>query len=157
MKQTLSVQDLTSENEDLKKKIKRYQNLLKEQKANLSKQETAEHPVEDVHESSVTRKLGHTDIGDISDTLELGSSVYKSTEDHYVSRAQIEHETSVRMIKKMDYEEDSNEFQNRDDISERSLAPGVGYQNLSSSMNVIEKGALNTAASVHLRDGIKEL
>lgn len=37
------------------------------------------------------------------------------------------------------------------------MVPGAGYQNLSASMNVVEKGTLNTAASVHLRDAMKEL
>jgi len=31
-------------------------------------------PTEDLNENSVTRKLGHTDMGDISDTMELGSA-----------------------------------------------------------------------------------
>lgn len=58
--------------------------------------------MEDVHETSVTRKLGHTDIGDISDTLELGSAVHKSVDDHYVSRAQIENDNSLIIINKID-------------------------------------------------------
>ena len=48
---------------------------------------------EDFNEFSVTRKLGHTDMGDISDSLEVGSAVNKSIEgnvNHYISRANIE-------------------------------------------------------------------
>lgn len=46
-----------------------------------------------MNEYSVTRKLGHTDMGDISDSLEVGSAVNKSIEGnvhHYISRANIE-------------------------------------------------------------------
>jgi len=71
----------------LKQKIKRYVGLLKERKETIQKQATSDSVLEDVHETSVTRKLGHTDIGDISDTLELGSAVNKSGEGLYVSRA----------------------------------------------------------------------
>ena len=48
----------------------------------------------------MTRKLGHTDIGDISDTLELGSAINKSIEDNYISRANIDVQHSMIAIKR---------------------------------------------------------
>lgn len=44
---------------------------------------------EDLHENSVTRKLGHTDIGDISDILEQGSALNKSQEVMFSNGEQI--------------------------------------------------------------------
>ena len=49
---------------------------------------------------SVTRKLGYTEFGDISDTMELGSALSKSMEkDHYKSRAHLEMNASLNAIR----------------------------------------------------------
>ena len=76
-------------NAELHAKIKRYHGLITERKDLLKKLEAEGNMPEDVHETSVTRKLGHTEMGDISDTLELGSAINKSVEGNYVSRAGI--------------------------------------------------------------------
>ena len=73
--------------------MKRYYHLIEEQKKANEKAALEANIQEDMNEFSVTRKLGHTDMGDISDTLELGSAVNKSIEgnvNHYTSRALIE-------------------------------------------------------------------
>lgn len=60
-------------------------------------------------------------------------------------------------IRHRDFQQDSIEFQNRDDISERSF---VAHNNndikLSASFTAAQ-GALNTAASVHLRNAVAEI
>ena len=71
---------LKKENAELKEKMKLYLRLIEEQKANIEKMEAEANQPEDLHEISVTRKLGHTDIGDISDILEVGSALNKSQE-----------------------------------------------------------------------------
>ena len=75
-------------------------------------------------------------MGDISDTLELGSAVNRSVEGNGVSRANLDH--SMVAIRHRDFNQDSIEFQNRDDISERSF---VGHNN-----NDIKLSASFTAA-----------
>ena len=64
---------------------------------------------EDLNELSVTRKLGHTDMGDISDTLEMGSALYKSIDarENFISRANIEEHPSMVAIKRLDFGQDS--------------------------------------------------
>ena len=57
-------------------------------------------------------------------------------------------------IKRQDFGNDSIEGLNRDDISERSYAP-QNHANLNMSINL--GGALNTAASAHLRDAMAEI
>ena len=67
----------------------------------IEKAEADANVIEDLNEFSVTRKLGHTDMGDISDTFEMGSALNKSVEggDNYVSRALIDGERSMVAIK----------------------------------------------------------
>ena len=115
---------LKKENAELKEKMKLYLRLIEEQKANIEKMEAEANQPEDLHEISVTRKLGHTDIGDISDILEVGSALNKSQEgtDIYQSRIEIPGQHSMIHIKRMDYSRDSIDV-NRDDISDRSHAP----------------------------------
>lgn len=134
-------------NADLNAKIKRYHGLIIERKDLLEKLAAEGNAPEDVHETSITRKLGHTDMGDISDTLELGSALNKSVEENYVSRANINVQNSMIAIKREDFDE-STEFQNRDDISDR------GNVGLSVSLMA---GHINTAASVHLREAMHEM
>ena len=114
---------------------------------------------EDLHEISVTRKLGHTDIGDISDILEVGSALNKSQEgtDIYQSRIEIPGQHSMIHIKRMDYSRDSIDV-NRDDISDRSHAPAQPQLqvNLSSSF-AAPKGIINTSASAHLKEAMAEV
>jgi len=155
--------ELRKENKELKEKMRLYLRLIEEQKLNIEKTEAEANQPEDLHEISVTRKLGHTDIGDISDILEVGSAVNKSQEtDHYISRAEIPGQHSMIHIKKMDFSRDSIDV-NRDDISDRSHAPPPNVQvNLSSSFAggaVGPRGitVVNTAASVHLRDAMNEV
>ena len=61
-------------------------------------------------------------------------------------------------IKRQDFGHDSIEGLNRDDISERSYAP-QNHANLNMSINLAGTagGALNTAASAHLRDAMAEI
>ena len=97
-------------------------------------------------------------MGDFSDTLELGSALNKSIENNnYVSRANIQEQQSMLAIKRQDFGHDSIEGLNRDDISERSYAPPNNANlNLSASLTG-NAGALNTAASAHLRDAMAEM
>ena len=53
--------------------------LIEEQKAIIAKADAEAHVQEDLHEVSVTRKLGHSH-GDFSD-IEIGSALNKSLED----------------------------------------------------------------------------
>ena len=124
MKHKNGAEILKKENAELKEKMKLYLRLIEEQKANIEKMEAEANQPEDLHEISVTRKLGHTDIGDISDILEVGSALNKSQEgtDIYQSRIEIPGQHSMIHIKRMDYSRDSIDV-NRDDISDRSHAP----------------------------------
>ena len=112
-----------------------------------------------MNEISVTRKLNNTDIGDISDILEVGSALNKSHDgsnmkEIYQSKIEIPTtgQHSMIHIKRMDQSSDSIAEMNRDDISDRSHAPQKVMQqiNLSSSF-AAPKGVINTAASVHLK------
>ena len=100
-KSQLGAHDLRAANAELKNKIKRYIKLIEEQKVAIEKAEADANVIEDLNEFSVTRKLGHTDMGDISDTFEMGSALNKSVEggDNYVSRALIDGERSMVAIK----------------------------------------------------------
>lgn len=62
---------------------------------------------EDLNENSVTRKLGHTDMGDISDMLERGTDLYKSIDakGEYTSRAYIDEHPSMIAIRRIDHGE----------------------------------------------------
>ena len=71
---------LKRDNAEAKEKIKLYVKMIEEQKRNIEKAQANANQQEDLQENSVTRKLGHTDFGDISDMLELGSQIYKSQE-----------------------------------------------------------------------------
>ena len=71
---TVGVHELKRENAELKKKIKRYVTLIEEAKVKLENAEIAAGRPEELNEQSVTRKLGGTQIDDISD-LELNSAV----------------------------------------------------------------------------------
>ena len=87
----MGVNELKAANAELRQKVKRYYHLISEQKAANDKAAAEANVQEDLNEFSITRKLGHTDMGDISDTLEFGSAVNKSIEnDNYISRANIE-------------------------------------------------------------------
>ena len=77
-KQTEGVDGLKQANADLQKKIKRYIRLIEEAKIANEKAAADGVVTEDLNETSVTRKLGHTDMGDISDDFERGSAVNKS-------------------------------------------------------------------------------
>ena len=161
-KHDMNAQELKVANADLRKKIKRYVKLVEEQKASLEKLENEPVFQEDLNELSVTRKLGHTDMGDISDTLELGSALYKSVEDtnYFASRAHIK-DDGYFAIKRQDFApQDDLDFQRDEDIPlDRSLAlHNAGPTlNLSSSLTAAGQGALNTAASVHLRQAMEEI
>ena len=74
-KHTIGVHELKLQNAELKKKIKRYLILIEEQKVNLEKAEEEANREEDLNEVSVTRKLNHTHIDDISDGLDINSAV----------------------------------------------------------------------------------
>ena len=135
-KGTNGIEELLKQNEDLKKKINRYIRLIKEQKVAIEKAIEEANIPEDLNELSVTRKLGHTEIGDISDTFDLGSAVNKSQEDNIVSRANINAiQDAISAIKHKDFAQDSIEVLNRDDISERSFVPQHEGQ-LNLSMNL---------------------
>jgi len=54
----------------------------------MEKAEAEANLPEDLNEISVTRKLGQTDIGDISDIFEIGSALNKSHDtDRFMARA----------------------------------------------------------------------
>ena len=167
-KQTEGVDGLKQANADLQKKIKRYISLIEEAKIANEKAAADGVVTEDLNEFSVTRKLGHTDMGDISDILERGSALYKSIDGRgeYTSRAIIDEHPSQIAIKRLDYGNFGNESfddrvqQNREDLSDRShITTNInhtktlkdGLINLSSSL------VANTAASVHLRNAMAEM
>ena len=110
-KQTEGVDGLKQANADLQKKIKRYIGLIEEAKNANDKAAADGIVTEDLNENSVTRKLGHTDMGDISDMLERGSALYKSIDGRgeYTSRAIIDEHPSQIAIKRLDYGNFGNE------------------------------------------------
>ena len=79
----------------LKRKIKKYAELVEEQKM-INREPCSGSQIDaetlkavseaEVREHSVTRKMGRTDVGDISnaiDPLEMGSNIAKSLEENY--------------------------------------------------------------------------
>jgi len=138
-KHTVGVHEMKTQNAELKKKLKRYLRLIEEQKDNVVKAEQQAGWQEDLNEASVTRKLNHTHIDDISDGLELNSAVLnrsiEGSGEPYVSRADINLQHSVMAIKKQDFGQDSIDFQNRDDISDKSFAP-INNPNLNLSVSL---------------------
>ena len=102
-------------------------------------------------------------MGDISDSLEPGSALYRSIDGRidYTSRAIIDEHPSQIAIKRLDYGHESFEDrvqQNREDLSDRTTINinhtktlKEGLINLSSSL------VANTAASVHLRNAIADM
>jgi hypothetical protein len=127
-----AIAELKLQNDELKSKLRRYAALIKEQHNIYKARATQEQNIDETHEKSVTRKIGYTEFGDISDSLELNSALNKSIEhSNFISRANLDVNMSDQAIKKQDYAAENFAVDQRSDLS----SAHVDYK-LSASMNL---------------------
>ena len=95
---------------------------------------------------SVTRKLGYTEMGDISDTMEIGSALTKSVENsNYISRANLDLNVSMAAIKQQDDAAEQSDLERRTDLSS-----GNAFLDLKTEMEPV-------SASQHLHQALVQM
>ena len=83
---------LKKDNAETKEKIKLYARLIEDRKAQIEQEEIDINKQEDLDEHSVTRKLAHTDAGDVSDIadLETPTAINKSIDTEQIVSKRVE-------------------------------------------------------------------